>query len=327
MPTPQYSTRRSFSQRTAFPRRTAFTQRSAFTLTEMLMVIAIIGILAGLLTPALMNAFGQASEFKITSELLQMDAEIEQFNIDYGFYPPTIGTLNADGTTNTTFAIRDVATMRRFLNRISPNHAEGSGSAGIGPGNGLGNWWLNVGRHLDEKSSLVFWLSGLCKSKQYPLSGSAVIAGDPTLTLAPYGLAQTFSGVETTAAAAVQRESRFEFQATQMSFPTSPISNASGSNTIVANYNQPAGKDNGDSAYRYLDSKSYGFGAYFNGLNSSGTPNFLNAGTFQIIAPGLDGNIVDPNVVTPSSNIQTVDAGQLDNITNFTEGRLEKIVE
>jgi type II secretory pathway pseudopilin PulG len=280
----------------------------------MLMVIAIIGILAGILTPALMGVFGSANEFTITSEIQQMDAEIEQFKIEYGFYPPTIGTVNADGSTNTTFAIRDAATMRRYLNRISPNHAE------VASG-GLANWWTNVGQHLDEKSSMIFWLSGLCKSKQYPLSGNATIAADNTLTLAPYNSPKTFEGVD---GVAIERDARFEFQDNQFTFVGS---NVSGATTVVLpNYNQPAGKDSGDLAYRYLDSKSYAFGAYFDGIGGSG-PNFLNPTSFQIVAPGMDGNIVDPSVAMPSTNIQTVDAGQLDNITNFTAGRLDKIVE
>ena len=34
-------------------------------------------------------------------------------------------------------------------------------------------WWNKVGRHLDQTSSMMFWLTGLTKSQQFPLTGGA----------------------------------------------------------------------------------------------------------------------------------------------------------
>jgi hypothetical protein len=223
--------------------------------------------------------------------------------------------------------------MRRYLTRISPNHAEGNGTTA---GTGLRNWWVNVGRHLDERSSLVFWLSGLCKSKQYPLSGSATVASDTTntLALAPYNGAFTFLEAPGTD---FERDVMYEFNGAQLEI-------VSEGGARVAIYNQPNGKDTGDSAYRYRDHKSYGFnpdlttelrvGAYHDGFDTSVTPNvpinFYNPDSFQIVAPGLDGASVAARItdfVDVTTNIQAVDEGQLDNITNFTQGRLDIEVE
>lgn len=301
MPTPQYSTRRSLSQRTVFARR------SGFTLTEMLMVIAIIGILAGLLTPALMRVLGDANAFTITNEIQQMDAAIENFESEHGFYPPTIGASSE---------VNSVGVMRRYLNRIAPNHSEGNGI----DGGGLNRWWVAVGQNMDARSSLVFWLSGLCKNKQFPLSGGVATA------LAPYDANVLIDG--TPVGVPIERDVRFDFRQERLA--------AIAAIAEVKGYNQAAGRDNGDSFYRYRDNKSYarpdGSGgvvaqAYHSGFNGMVPINFQNANTFQIIAPGMDGDFSIAPGVTQTFNIQAVDSGQLDNLTNFTDGPLEKLID
>ena len=311
-------------------------RRSAFTLVEMLMVILIIGILVGLVGSAALGAYRAAQEFTITQEVMQLEAQIEMFKTKYGFYPPTIGQQSLVSGTLVGVSypeVRDVTTMRRYLNRIAPNNAEGNGS----PGTRLGRWWENVGRHLDEKSSLVFWLSGLCKSKQYPLSGSAAIAnGTAGGTLVPYN-ADRFIGDPADQGLGIERDVQFEFSAAR-------LVDLQGRPTGVKGYAQPSGKDTGEDGlvYRYLDNKSYQSRgatpvpvAYYDGIDTAATPsvpNFYNPDTFQIVASGLDGLIWQPvNSATGvaraptefTTNIQAVDEGQLDNITNFTRGRLD----
>ena len=66
--------------------------------------------------------------------------------------------------------------------------------------------------------------------------------------------------------------------------------------------------------------------AYHNGFNAVPSPiNFQNPKTFQIIAPGMDGEAT--TAAMPTYDIQSVDAGQLDNITNFSNGILEQLVD
>lgn len=62
--------------------------RRAFTLTEMLVVIAIIGILVALTSVGVMTAMARAKATRIKTELDQMDAAMRSFKEKYGAYPP-----------------------------------------------------------------------------------------------------------------------------------------------------------------------------------------------------------------------------------------------
>ena len=70
-----------------------------------------------------------------------------------------------------------MAAFLRHLNRIAPNHQE---TRSFFPGIDTQPeftravvWWNKVGRHLDQTSSMMFWLTGLTKSQQFPLTGGA----------------------------------------------------------------------------------------------------------------------------------------------------------
>ena len=94
-------------------------------------------------------------------------------------------------------------------------------------------------------------------------------------------------------------------------------------------------------AYRYRDSKSYTpsdltvAALAYHVEEADGTIVFFNPGTFQIICPGMDGQITrqtDQSMVVtdtvalsmPSAN---ADPEQDDNITNFANGRLDTVFE
>ena len=63
--------------------------RIGFTLVEMLVVIAIIAILAGLLTPAIMTAMRKAREAHTANLIHQVELGAQAFMNDYGDYPPS----------------------------------------------------------------------------------------------------------------------------------------------------------------------------------------------------------------------------------------------
>ena len=66
-----------------------------YTLTEMLVVIAIIGLIAAVLTPSL---FGQLQRARVKSAQLQLDtvaSAVETFRSDVGRYPTPAEGLNA----------------------------------------------------------------------------------------------------------------------------------------------------------------------------------------------------------------------------------------
>jgi len=122
-------------------------RRAGFTLTELLIVIAIIGLLVGLLSVVAAGAIKRSQEFAIQSEITQMNQALESFRTKYGFYPPS--------------QITDANQVRRILARIAPNHQEDAGS--------IQAWMNSVGNQLDAETSLVYWLSGLPSNKQRPL--------------------------------------------------------------------------------------------------------------------------------------------------------------
>ena len=309
--------------------RTNPAKRNAFTLVELMIVIVIIGILVAISSPFLFGAIRVAKELTVTIEIENMDAAVERFQTQRGFYPPAIGPGLEINTAAGT-AGRDA--FLRYLNRIAPNHAE--------RGAGLNSWWDEVGSNLDAESSLVFWLSGLCTSKQYPLSGNAMIALSGT-PLAPYNANKDFNDDDLAVGITIDRDVFFDFVSGQL------VDNPVGIPGIKS-YNQPEGR--GDLlAYRYRDFRSYGpipvtngrfvANAYHSGVDGSGNPiNFFNPTTFQIISPGLDGQVTrqtDPmgTVITDTvalaspSDAEDVDPEQDDNITNFASGRLDTVFE
>ena len=62
--------------------------RAAFTLIELLIVIAIIGILAALLIPVGGAIKENAKKRRAATELSQIETAIERYKAKYGFYPP-----------------------------------------------------------------------------------------------------------------------------------------------------------------------------------------------------------------------------------------------
>ncbi|MEM7785459.1 MAG: prepilin-type N-terminal cleavage/methylation domain-containing protein [Planctomycetota bacterium] len=323
---------------------TASKARSGFTLTEVLVAITIIGILVGITVPVVINALGSAREAVIITEIKQMELAVEDFHSDHGFYPPTflastgVSHVNGYGNPQTPdglpIGIQGPGDLLVYLNRISPQHNErastgittGPTDLGDGTRSRLFHWWVEVGSRLDQQSSLVFWLSGLCQNKQFPLTGAF-----PDLTLEG---ARFFAGTPPLAAHnfqppvvngagrefKIERQVYFDFKSAQMSFfnQAGAVSAAGNADSWLAIYNQPHGK--GDTlGYIYRDYTSYDIGAtaattwsdaYRVGpidgsespIPSGGIPyDFANPKGFQIVGPGMDGDY------GPSGNVYGVE--------------------
>lgn len=67
--------------------------KQGFTLVELLVVIVIIGILAGLITVAVSAALGSAKRTRILTEINELATAIEQYKGEYGSYPPNTTAL------------------------------------------------------------------------------------------------------------------------------------------------------------------------------------------------------------------------------------------
>ena len=64
-----------------------------YTLLELIMVLAIIGILAGIALPALRNAPRRAQEATLKTDLRTMRDVLDQYRADNGNYPATLDEL------------------------------------------------------------------------------------------------------------------------------------------------------------------------------------------------------------------------------------------
>jgi len=80
-----------------------FGKRSGFTLIEMLVVIAIIALLAGMLLPSLSKARIKARVAKAKTEMLNIRVSIEQYYSDYSTYPTNDKDYNCSGAVGTDY--------------------------------------------------------------------------------------------------------------------------------------------------------------------------------------------------------------------------------
>jgi len=344
------------SQRAAADSSTSATriaQRVGFTLVELLMVIVIIGILIGMLAVAINPVLQSSREFAVAQEMKQMDSAIESFNTKYGFYPPSFTGFNQTATGTG-------AQLLPYLNKISPNHRELNP---MFPG-GLSRleiWWRAIGSNLDDRGSLIFWLSGLSANKQFPItgnlpmvniSGDQLVAGTnfaqlPIIANADFVIVVDAMGVvqpggnnsEFDIFGTIERDSLFDFRGAQLT--------RTGALPGIRIYNQPFGNQKGNLGYFYRNSAFYadpqGTAGVAYHVFTDGTPPqvWLNPNTFQISTFGLDGRpsqYVDPNsgellnfrptaINKPSSGTAEQRKGWQeftgDNITNFAAGRLD----
>ena len=134
--------------------------QSAFTLTELLVVITIIAILASLITAGAMTALRRAKEAAITMEIDQLGSAIERFkNETGGAYPP-----NAMNDLTVTVAVNDFV---RSFRKAFPRHAEPDALlqrlAGAGTNPLVGG--------MTGAEAVYFWLGGFSSDPVYPISG------------------------------------------------------------------------------------------------------------------------------------------------------------
>ncbi len=75
--------------------RRTLARRSGFTLVEILVVVVILGILAGLIIPKIMGRPEEARRVKARMQIESLESALKLFKLDNGFYPDTDQGLSA----------------------------------------------------------------------------------------------------------------------------------------------------------------------------------------------------------------------------------------
>ena len=160
-------------------------RRGGFTLVELLIGIAVIGILAGMLSYALIPALNRGKEFAIQQEMSQIESAIEQFKTKYGFYPPSfVRVRNYDPDSNGTSTLVEQADfILAFLNRIAPNHAEDE--IVTGTTRRIDLWYTSVGQFIehDDGDDLVFLAVRIAQQSALPVEQWCVNGGSDATRL------------------------------------------------------------------------------------------------------------------------------------------------
>lgn len=171
--------------------------RAAFTLVELLMVIVIIGILAGVGTAAFIAARGRAINARMSAEIDQLGQGIEKYRQDHGEYFPNPSTAD-DNNANVDLDEDEAARKQRIMQHIRkafPRYlgdyndfayhvGEATFAGGFsGPSRKKDSQYtyrgLNVD-YLDAAEVLVFFLGGLPnQNTETPLTGFAADPQNP----------------------------------------------------------------------------------------------------------------------------------------------------
>jgi prepilin-type N-terminal cleavage/methylation domain-containing protein len=155
--------------RTNRPSRSA-----AFTLVELLVVIVIIAILAGLLLPVINMARNSARRFQIASEITNLASAVEAYKLKYGDYPPDFS---------------DPALVERHILTAWPNIA--SPPPAPPPASGDPAWRNYELRPtgIDPAEAVVLWLGGFSSDPRHPFTGN----GGPLVSQHPSGLGPPYA--------------------------------------------------------------------------------------------------------------------------------------
>ena len=335
-----------------FVLRTCRGRRGGFTLVELLVVITIIIILMGLLTPVVINALTRAKEARILAEINIIDGGFKKYKADVGALPPSdftkIGTANYSGgnpyTPVFTFTPPPGVSSPQLLalaNHIQKAFPRCNVYNEIGAIICSNSDYPNIApAPVSPAQAIVFWLSGFCSDKEHPISG--------LLTLGPSGNSIVLNPNATR-------------DAGPMEFDRTRWKTVGKSLTPVY-----CAADTPGVPYVYFASQSYSLhAAAYSGRTNlfAGTatpydtsvwnqggagilrpyaadpvppigtpPTPVNPNSFQIISPGLDsdfggGGVMDDgtkgNVVVAYSNSGTFyGTGDKDNLTNFSSNTL-----
>jgi prepilin-type N-terminal cleavage/methylation domain-containing protein len=136
-----------------------------FTLVEMLVVIAIIGVLAALITPALWRAVVRARETRIILEINQMDMAVQSYRQANNDYPVDFSSIPRNTPADAIAALNTAGNaVPRHFRRAFTKHSENLVDIFV-PGN-----VVNVP---DPAEAFVFALMGLTRDPRRPITSTS----------------------------------------------------------------------------------------------------------------------------------------------------------
>lgn len=153
--------------------RTPGRRPGGFTLTELLIVIAIIAVLASLITAAAVNALRRARQGRITLEINQIAGALEQFKTDYGDYPPN--GINPSDAQNNPPSGSPAALVQgdfvRMFKKAFPRNQEPPQLILALCGQNTNGRPANLPNGMNAAEALYFWLGGFSSDPKFPISG------------------------------------------------------------------------------------------------------------------------------------------------------------
>lgn len=147
-------------------------RRRGFTLTELLIVIAIIGVLAALIAAAATNALRNARRARILLEIKNVGGSLENFKNERGAYPPNC--MHDGSNQMITRVASDVERMaRKAFPRINPQELEVFRALANGQQSNsvVTQTSPNFTNGMTAAEAFFFWLGGFSDDPQFPLSG------------------------------------------------------------------------------------------------------------------------------------------------------------
>jgi prepilin-type N-terminal cleavage/methylation domain-containing protein len=303
--------------------RANYRKPRGFTLTEMLVVIGIIAILAALLLPAVNRAITTARNAAIAIEVNQLATAIEAYKQDKGDYPPNFRGTIANPN--------DASIFLRHIRKCYPKIDQSELATIIDFSQTPPIF--KTAYQLDEGEALVFWLSLTRDDPRFPFgfSSSAPTSGFSLKKYYDFDQTRLHDGVDVATFQSYRAKfckdssyvyidsrsydvltSNFPSLSNNQSPSTTPIYAFAEDSTVQESQIRPYWSDNTLTA-----------GA--TAVKDQKKP--VNPTTFQIICAGQDGDFgllpTDINNTGPKQFMSGLNynPGDKDNITNFSNGK------